>query len=431
MKKITIAFCLLFLVGVGAQAQDLKKAKTLFQLSQFPGAGAPKLEEAKIEVDKLATDPKVSGKAEALLLRSQLYGIIAGNAALSEKYPEAANESLIALKKYLEAEPEAKKIKDENFVGLNDIYKVFFDQGVKEYNTKNWDKSYTSFQHLVELSDLMISRKWSGAAFDTTGYLYAGITAQNSKKDDEAVKYYSKLADMKLKGNDYQHIYVFLPQYYATQKKDAEFKKYMAISKEVYPEKTFWGDIEFEYTTNSLGLDDLTKKFDDDDAAKTLSAGQYFDFGNYFVNDKKIKELDDAGKLKYKQKAIYAFTKAAQMDTLNTLAFFNAGVTTYSAYEDAAETARLIKGTTAEVKTRRAAADKVADAAANKSIEWLEKAYSKLDAKTEKDKVEKNSQSTSAKFLSNLYEYKREHSKGNDALYDKYDKKFKFYDTKY
>ena len=167
------------------------------------------------------------------------------------------------------------------------------------------------------------------------------------------------------------------------------------------------------------------------EASNTLSAQQYFDYGNFFVSDKRIKESPESDKHKYLHKSVEAFIKSTELDSTNNLAFYNAGVTTFSLWEDAADRASSIKGTTADIKTKRAAADKLADAAADRSITWLEKAYQKIEAKTTKDKIEVNSQKSSAKFLSNLLIYKRDRSKGNDAAYDKFDKKFKFYDTKY
>ncbi|WP_207493852.1 hypothetical protein [Aridibaculum aurantiacum] len=431
MKKITLAVALLFFAFTGLVAQDLKKAKTAVTLSQLPGAAPEKLEDAKTEVDKLVADPKGQSNAEAWMLKTQVYGMLAGNEAMRAKYPNASKEAFTALNRYLELDPENKKLAEAGFVGLNDIYRSFFDEGVKNYNSKTWDQAFENFRHLADVSDLMIKRKWTNTQFDTTAYLFAGIAAQNAKKEDQAIRYYKELADRKVKGQDYEHIYVFLPNYFSAQKQDADFNKYLAISKEMYPEKPYWADLEFEYKTGTLSLEDVAKQFDTELANNSLSAQQLFDYGNFFVSDKKIRDLNDADKIKYLQKSIEAFTKSAEKDSTNALAIYNVGVTTYSLWEDAADKARNIKGTTADIKAKRAQADKHADAAADKSIDWLERSYRVLNAKENKDRIETNSQKTSAKFLASLYEYKRERSKGNDAAYDKFDKKLKFYDTKY
>jgi len=429
MKKITIAVAALLMTGAAVQAQDLKKAKTAYNFTLLPNAGAAKLEEAKVEIDKLGSDAKFATNAEAWLLKSMVYGKIATDATLSAKYADANSTSVAALKKYLELDPEAKKLKEENFGSLNDNYRAFFDAGLKDYKTNNWQKSHEAFQQLVELSDLMIKNKWTTAVFDTTAYLYAGVAAQNAKMDDAAVKYYSALADRKVSGPDYEGVYDYVMRYYMNNKNEEAFRKYLNLAKEVYPKQEAWSDLEFTYLTKNYELPELVKYFDEQDAAKKLTSMQYFDFGNYFINDKKVKEVEDATRANYTKKSAYAFSKAYETDTSNLLAAFNTGVTYFALWEAETDAARQIKGVTPEIKTKRAAADKVADAAADKAIEWLEKAYTVLAAKSNRSNIEKGSLNKSIDLLYNVYQYKRDRSKVIAPKdYDKFDAKMKTYD---
>jgi len=430
MKKLAIGSLLLFAIATGVNAQDFKKVRSALILSQMKG-GESKIEEAKTEYDKASADPKAQGKAETYLLKAEIYGTIAGDETLRAKYPNAGTEALEALKKYLELEPSGEKYKEDNYMGVNGIYTSFFNAGVKDYNAKSWETAFNNFKQLVDISDIMIKNKWTTVTFDTTGYLYAGITAQNAKKEDEAVKYYQRIADMKLKGSDYEHIYVFLPQYYTGKKDETNFAKYVAIGKAVYPEKTFWGDMEFEYNTANLSLDEMAKRFDEQVAANKLTATSAMDFGNFFFNDKRIKELKPDEKKQYTDRAAKAFAKAYELDPNNALAAYNVAVTNYVIWEDAADAASAIKGVTPEIKSKRAAADKVAIAASDNAIAALEKAYQQLTAKAEKTNVEKNSQKTAAKFLAVLYSWRRDKAKGKAAEYDAFDKKFQFYDKQY
>jgi hypothetical protein len=99
-------------------------------------------------------------------------------------------------------------------------------------------------------------------------------------------------------------------------------------------------------------------------------------------------------------------------------------------FEEASDSARKITGVTPAIKAKRAAADKVTDEAADKSIEWLEKSYSSLAAKTTRTNTEKNVVGKAADILYNLYTYKRDRSKVlNPKDYDKFDVKSKFYDS--
>lgn len=431
MKKITISFFILIAIGAGVKAQDYKKVRDALVLAQVPGsAGQSKLEDAKAQLDKVLADPKANGKAETYLLQTEVLGTIAGNDALKAKYPTADAEALQALKKYLQLEPNEAKIKEDRYAGVNSAYSSLFSAGVKYYNQKNWDSSFAKFKDVVELGDILTARKWTTSAFDTTSYLYAGVTAQNAKKNDEAAKYYGRIAERKIGGKDYVGIYDFLTKYYLNANKQPEFKKYLAIAKEVYPNNTTWNDLEFANTTDNAALEDMVKKFQDADAAKTIDAKGYLDYGDYFINNKKIKDLDPAQRAPYTEKAFYAFSKAADLDTANGLSSYNAGVAAYSLFEDASDSARKIKGVTAAIKSKRAAADKHADSAANRSITWLEKSYNTLAGKATRTGTEKNVVGKSADILYNLYAYKRDRSKAlNPKDYDKYDAKVKYYDS--
>jgi len=432
MKRITIGFLLLVVMATAAKAQDFKKVRSALLLSQVGKSDPAKLEAVKSELDKVIADPKAENNVETHLLKAEILGSISGDSSLKEKYPHADVEAFEALKKYFSLDPSGEKLKADNYLGINGISQSFFRNAGKYFDAKNWDSAYARFALAAEFSDLLVAKKMTTSAFDTTTYLYTGIAAQNAKKEDEAAKYYSKLADLKVKGPNYEHIYVFLPTYYANKKDENNFKKYLALGKEVYPEKTYWSELEFEGLTNNLSLPELIKKFEADSAANKINLDQYMNYGNLFSNDKRIKDLSEAERVPYTLKALSAFTQAANLDSSNALNNYNVGVTLYSLWSRSVDSARAIKGVTPAIKAKRAQADKIADAGADKTIDWLEKAYKQISVKTDKDRVSTNVEKSSAKLLSNLYEYKRERSKGGKpADYDKFDAKFKFYDTKY
>ena len=431
MKKMTIGVMLLFAIGTAVKAQDYKKVREALVLAQVPGtAGQSKLEQAKAELDKVVADPKAANNAETYLLKTEVLGTISGNEALKAKYPTADAEAFQSLKKYLELEPTEAKLKEDRYAGVNNAYSSLFSDGVKHYNQKNWDSAYAKFKDVAELGDIMTSRKWTTSAFDTTSYLYAGVTAQNAKKNDEAVKYYSKIADRKIAGKDYEGIYDFITKYYLNNNNQAEFKKYLALAKATYPSNTLWNDLEFANTTDNAPLEEMVKKYEDADASKSLDAKSYLDYGDYFINNKKIKDLDPSQKAQYTERAFNAFSKAADLDTANGISSYNAGIAAYTLFEDASDSARKIKGVTAAIKSKRAAADKQADSAAVRSITWLEKSYNSLANKSTRTNTEKNVVGKSADLLYNLYTYQRDRTKVlNPKNYDKYDAKAKYYDS--
>ena len=430
MKTITIGFALLCTISASVRAQDYKKLRAAIVVAQMSKNDPAKLEAAKSELDKVLADPKAENNVETYLLKSEVLGTIAGSPTLKAKYPTADAEAFQALKKYLDMDPKGEKIKADNYIGLNEISRSFSTDASAYMNAKNWDSAFYKFQNVVDLSDLFIKNKWSNVAFDTVSYYYAGASAQNAKKADEAAKYYSALGDRKITGKDYEFVYDYLTKYYLNANNQPQFQKYLAIAKESYPANTEWNDLEFANMMDNSSPEDVEKTFDEADAAKKLASKNYFDYGDYFINNKKVKEADAAKKTVYSNKSFYAFSKAAELDTANGIASYNAGVAAYTLFDDANEAARKIKGVTPDIKAKRAQADKVADAAAGKSILWIEKSFTSLSAKTNRTNVEKNVLSKATDLLYNLYAYKKDRSKVlNPKDYDRFDAKEKFYDS--
>jgi len=99
MKRITIGFLLLAAFSTGVKAQDFKKVRSALLIAQVGGSNDQKLEEAKTELDKVMADPKAQNNPEAYVLKTEIYGLIAGSNTLKAKYPTADVEGFQALKK--------------------------------------------------------------------------------------------------------------------------------------------------------------------------------------------------------------------------------------------------------------------------------------------------------------------------------------------
>ena len=432
MKKIMIASMILFLASSAANSQDYKKVKDALLIAQIPKAGDDKLENAKLEFEKLLTNPKATNKVETFLLKAEIYGLIAGKENLKVKYANADLTALEALKKYLEMEPNEEKLKEDGYTGVNGIYTSFFNDGVAQYQQKNWEASFVKFKAAAEMGDLFVTRKWSNSAFDTVSYLYAGASAQNAQKNEEAIKYYSKIAEKKIIGPDYESLYDYLAKYFYNNKNQEEFKKYLALAKAAYPNNPTWADLEFANMTETVTPAEMLKKMNDPETAKTATALNYFDFGDFFINNKKVKEMEPAQKTPFTIAAATAFAKAFDLDTTNAVAAYNSGVSHYTMFQDDFDAAQAIKGITPEIKTKRVQADKITDDAADKAIVMLEKAFGSLAAKNNRTGAEKNVLGKATDILFNLFDYKKSRSRGvnvNVKDYDKYEAKAKYYDA--
>ena len=446
---------LLFAILAGAMqlvsAQDLKKVQTNFLLK--------KMEDAKVEVDKVIADPKQNTKPEAIYWKARVYAGICADAQLRTKYPNAMKDADEAIQKYIAADPAFAQVKDKGADPFFDIYSTSYATGVKLFNDKKWDEAATSFNIAVTYSDLIFQNKWTNTSipFDTTSILYLAYSYQNGSKLNEAAKYYGRLADSKVAGELYIDIYKFLAAHYTSTKNEAMFQKYVALGKELYP-KYAWDEFEIDYMDQNMTLAEKTALYEKESAAGTLSEMKYLQFGDIFVGAKnKDKNLDSAKLAQYALKAADAYKKAFAKNPQNAIAAYNTGVIYYNIYGEYDDTyaanIRAMQGLNADRPVekdpkKKAAADaalkakidpiKNANAAIEKplmdnldlSLEWLEKSFLILKEKANKNNTEKSILNKSVDFLANLYGYKRDRVRGKDLkAMDAFDAKYKEYDA--
>lgn len=453
MKKLLL---LAAMTGVFqlSQAQKLDKVKTAVLLNQ--------VENARTEIEKVSGDPKAQTNPEYWYWRSRIYAALYKDDAMQAKYPDAFKIADEASRKYLQNDKELKFVKENNAQGFFDLYSTSFGKGVKKFEEKAWDAAANYFQVAVEYSDLIFTNKWSSVAmpFDTTSILYAGYSAQNAKQEAVASKYYQRLIDnnvVSMSGQEMSELYRYVLYNQINEKKEAEFKKYLALSKERFP-KMEWDEYETEYLEKNYNLAERVDLFDKEDAAGTLTETKYLLFGDMFYNIPR-EERDKMDSLtidKFKHKAAEAFKKAYEKNNQNGLAAFNVGVIHYNDFgvwddryranikqlqeinankkveKDPKKKAAVeadIKTKTDPIRKANADIEKIVDQEVNIAIEWLEKAYTIFKDKGSRTKTENSIGNKSVDFLSNLYGFKRDKARGKDQkAFDAYEAKYKLYD---
>jgi hypothetical protein len=453
MKRLLLLAVISSIVLV-SNAQDFKKVQTLAVLK--------KLEDAKTELDKqLASNPAGATKPEALFWKSYINNSIYKDDKLKAKYPNALADAEDAFTKYLQAEPSLKTLKDNSG---SDIFFTLYNKertvGNEAFTAKKYEEAATSFSKAVDYIDLIIANKFttSNLAFDTSMIFFTGYCYQQAKKDELAYKNYKRLADKKVSGNDdYKIVYSFLLLNAIKTKNKAEFDDFLKTAKSIFPKEN-WDQYEAEYVDKNFSFQDKADVYDKQDAAGTLSAEDYVNYGSTFYNiPKEEKDKMDSTKIAgYKKKAAEAFKKAYAKDNAMFIASFNLGLINYLEYDAIDEMQRenlkkmrdlnaqkeaekdLKKKAAIDAKNKPAieaikaennTLDKKASDYVDTAIEWYEKTYEVLKTKTAKTSQEKNSFNKTVDYLANLYAYKRDKVKGKDLkAYDTFDAKFKLYD---
>ncbi|MFM2138592.1 MAG: hypothetical protein RJA57_899 [Bacteroidota bacterium] len=235
MKK---ALYLLLLTGiaVAADAQNYDNIKNMLVLGQLP--------KAKEEVDKNMGNAKFTSKPEAYMLKATVYASMIMNDALkgtAENALKLAAEADAAFGKYRELDGAIPLIKDPVYQNAPiNLYSFYYSNGYQDYTKKKWEEGFGKLERAVVYSDLLIANKIITAPIDTNVLILAGITAESSKKSDEAANYYGRLADARIPGEDYESVYRFLVNHYFTRKDMSRFEKYKNIGKDLYPKSEYF-----------------------------------------------------------------------------------------------------------------------------------------------------------------------------------------------
>ena len=397
-----------------------------------------KYDDAKKEIDKLTADPKASQKAETWMWRATIYSEIGADSALVAKYPDADQVAYDALNKYRSMDTSLKALKDFGLRSVGILYSQYFNSGKKYFGESKWQESFDNFKKAEELGEFVTKNGFSTNTdrngIDTFTVLYTGFAAQNNKKPEDAIVYYEKLADRKIGTADMRDMYRYMLDYYSDKKEEDKFKKYMAIAKELYPkDNALWSQIELQNMSQNAGLDEMTAKYKEQDSGGKMTEAEYLSFAEAFATPDKdqVAKLDSAQQVQLKLMAADAFKKAFGLKN-NGIYAFNTGVLYYNVFSTLDERFFELRGASADLKAKRDEVEKQQKPYADSSIEWLEKSYDILKAKTDREKTETNSLSRAVDYLANLYLWKRDKSKGvNPAEYDKLDAKYKQFDAEH
>jgi tetratricopeptide (TPR) repeat protein len=331
-----------------------------------------------------------------------------------------------------------KLLKENGLRGLGILYSSSFNSGKKYFTESKWQQAFDNFKRAEELGEFVTKNGFSNNAdknsIDTFTVLYTGFAAQNNNKPADAIVYYEKLADRKIGTKEMADMYHYMLNHYSTQKNTEKFTKYLTLAKELYPDQNAkWSQIEMNNMNQTAGMDQIIGKYKQDDAAGKMTEDQYITYAQAFASPEKdqLSKLDSTQQVELKFTAADAFKKAFALNN-NGIYAYNAGVLYYNVYSILEEKLYGLRGTSATLKAQREEVQKQQMPLADSAINWLEKGYTILKAKTNREKTESNSLNRAVDFLANLYAYKRDRSKGvNVKDVDKYDAKFKEYDNEH
>jgi len=254
MKKILFLFPLIF-SAVLVRAQNYDAIKTMLTLGQY--------QKAKEDLDKNMGNAKFTGKADAYMLKAAIYAALSMDNANKNTAAglQLAGDADAALKKYREMDPSGKLLDDAVYQDAPiNLYSFYSSGGYNDYFAKKWEDGYSKLKKAVEYSDWLISKQIITAPIDTTVLILAGVTAENSKHKEDGAKYYARLADAKIPGDEFESVYRFLVSYYFGKKDMANFDKYKDLGQSLYPKSEYFTYDKVDFAVGLVdGFDEKLK----------------------------------------------------------------------------------------------------------------------------------------------------------------------------
>ncbi len=244
MKKIYLSGCLvLFAAFSFAQKyDDIKGAIALGQTAK-----------AKELLDKNGNE-KFYSKPEGYMVKSAIFSSLSLDSSKAAQADANRETAFEAFQKTREMDPGLKAMEDPILKnGPFNLYASYFNAGVADINAKSYEPAYEKFKKVVNLSDVLIEKKILQFPTDTNALFYAGILAETTKHPEEALKYNTRLADLKVVGPNYESVYQSLVRYYAMKNDDANFEKYRALGKSLYPKSEFFTYNKLDFAIGASG----------------------------------------------------------------------------------------------------------------------------------------------------------------------------------
>ncbi|MCX7862821.1 MAG: hypothetical protein N2449_07480 [Bacteroidales bacterium] len=409
-SKLTIVlfFLIVFHAFIVAQNKPTSRGEAFIQ--QIEG----KLDKAKIQVDKLTSDPTTNQSAENWYLKGYVYTEIAKSAVYKKNVPNAEFEAFDAIKKSKEL--DRKKFESERINVLFDLSTIFYNKAITLYNdavekniASNFPEALTHFEKFLETIDVLEGDKaiitnlldFNKVTLNSI-YLYAGYSAFKSNQFDKGKVFFDKLVLLNAPVNQARQAGYPLAYIYYTEMllamKDTNAARGVALKGiEVFPDNpdVLMTAIDlFSKMRKMYEMADLMEKIvsqnPQPDTKMLFVLGQaYNNIAKEFIRKGYQSTADQ-----YKTKAIEYFEKVIQLNPSDKrivfnsyynlgVIYYNAGVNAYKQRETSSEYEFLFKKAVPYLEKAKELDPK------NKNIlNMLLKAYTSLNDKVKAEQIE-------------------------------------------
>ena len=204
MKKIALAVVLLTAISI-TYAQEGNNICVWNALNTYTeGGSSSDLERAVKCTDDAITNEATMNKAKTWWYRAKFYRTIFQDSVLKKKYGTAAFESIKAFKKLQEINDPKFKEWDEAYTNLVVLGTLTFNEGVDQYQKRNYAQAYQYFYGIKDINAVITARGKATTIDLGAALKNAAISAENSGDTAGALKVYKDWLEVAPSGTGYQ-----------------------------------------------------------------------------------------------------------------------------------------------------------------------------------------------------------------------------------
>lgn len=417
MKRVLLT-ATMAIAGTVLFAQDVKKTKEFITANAW--------DKAKTSIDATLANPKNAKNAEAWYLKAKVYSALANFPNPKEPNTfENRNTALDAIKKLQELDKTQAQIfmTMDQYKPVYDLYTTSFEESADKYNQEKYAEALEAFKATGVYGDYIFSQGWGLYKLDTTLTYYTALSALNAKNEDDAVKYFSKLADAKVGGKpEMATSYRYLAKHYYDKKDEANMMKYIGLGKELYPKDDYLPLLELDFVRDKGDKNALYKKYEEMIATNPDNFDLLFEYGNELFGETHVADASKrpANYSENLKKIEDLYTRAANLKPENSDVWLSLGKHFYNQALFKEDEVRAIKGTKPEDVKKKADLGTEITALAEKSIAPLEKVFNMFDSQGKLKTHDRSNYKSACNLLNYAYGMKKDKAKA-DMYQKKYD----------
>ena len=419
MQKLILTIAIAFFACI-AKAQTTEDIAKLLDKKKY--------QQAREAIDKLTADPNYKD-AYGWLLKAQVYNGISTDEALKASVPDACETAFESYKKAYDANPNLNQIKLDFYQTAYRAYDCVGQKAALAFQNSKYPEAFDTYKKLLGYGNYLNSKNLTNNGFppkfDTAVIFYLGYIAMKLDKEDDALNYFSKIANARIgKDADYIIPYQFLAYTYKEKKDEENFKKYTNLGRQIYPTSPYFAALKIDWARDNNNYPDLFAGYEEIIPLQPDSMKHYLIYANdifeYSFVKNPDKRPDNFDALASKLDSLLKITLAHHYDSLNSLMlltglYYNQGL-------DLNSVADKLKTSTKpdDVKKRK---DLVA-----RAITFYDKAipYAEQSVKIMEVIPQQGMKSSEKQRLKNLYGWLGDmyRVKGDKVKADVYDKKW-------